>query len=56
MDPITEMFELAYAEGASNAFADFAEEYEESTFEEQYENEQFAQDGEFENMGASDMM
>jgi hypothetical protein len=37
-------------------FDEYTDEYQESTFEEQYENEQFAQDGEFENMSAEDIM
>jgi len=32
------------------------DEFVESTFEEQYENGQFAQDGDFENMSAADML
>jgi hypothetical protein len=58
MDAMTENFEHQLATENPDQLELFADEseYVESTFEEQYENEQFAQDGEFENMSAADMM
>ena len=55
MDTMTENFERELAIDQLELFANESE-YVESTFEEQYENEQFAQDGEFENMSAADML
>ena len=54
MDPITEMFELAYAEAATEAFRRFIAEEDDDQPDELTENQDFAQDDDFHNMFADD--
>jgi hypothetical protein len=57
MDALTENFERHLVEYNPDQLELFVEdEYRESTFEEQHENEQFAQDGDMSNIDGSEIL